>query len=290
MKQLAKYPHPYVVTLHHHFVSKGAKSDDVYLNLVLEYVPETVYSVTKYYNSIKEAIPMITIKVYMYQLSRALAHIHGMGICHRDIKPQNLLIDPSRHVLKLCDFGSAKCLVAGEPNVAYICSRYYRAPELIINASEYSTSIDVWSEGCVLAEFLLGQPVFVGGSGVEQIQEVVKILGTPTKEEMKIMNPQYQEIIMPQTAKLPWANFFKRSVPPDAIALLEKLLVYIPANRLKAIESCGHSFFDELKMSNVVLPDGNKIPKELFQYTSEELSLSPECASILMRESNALRK
>lgn len=90
---------------------------------------------------------MLSIKIYMYQLSRALAHIHGMGICHRsfelfslsfpfdnflpsppspnrDIKPQNLLVDPSRQVLKLCDFGSAKALVKGEPNVAYICSRF----------------------------------------------------------------------------------------------------------------------------------------------------------------------
>jgi len=66
----------------------------------------------------------------MYQLARALAHIHGMGICHRDIKPQNLLVDPARHLLKLCDFGSAKALVPGEPNVAYICSRY--APKLCI--------------------------------------------------------------------------------------------------------------------------------------------------------------
>lgn len=95
----------------------------VYLNLVLEYVPETLYSVAKQYTKSKTPFPMTSIKLYMYQLSRALAHIHGMGICHRDIKPQNLLVDPSRHVLKLCDFGSAKALIAGEPNVAYICSR-----------------------------------------------------------------------------------------------------------------------------------------------------------------------
>ena len=129
MRQLAKQSHPYIVALKHHFVSKGNKSDDVYLNLVLEYVPETVYSVCKHYNRSKARIPILTIKLYMYQLARALAHIHGMGICHRDIKPQNLLVDPSTLTLKLCDFGSAKMLVKGEANVAYICSRYYRAPE-----------------------------------------------------------------------------------------------------------------------------------------------------------------
>lgn len=77
----------------------------------------------------------------MYQLFRSLAYIHSLGICHRDIKPQNLLLDPETAVLKLCDFGSAKQLLQGEPNVSYICSRYYRAPELIFGAINYTTRI-----------------------------------------------------------------------------------------------------------------------------------------------------
>jgi glycogen synthase kinase 3 beta len=74
----------------------------------------------------------------------------------RDVKPQNLLVDPSRFVLKLCDFGSAKALVRGEPNIAYICSRYYRAPELIFGSTDYTWAVDVWSQGCVMAELLIG--------------------------------------------------------------------------------------------------------------------------------------
>lgn len=81
------------------------------------------------------------VQLYMYQLFRSLAYIHSLGICHRDIKPQNLLLDPETGVLKLCDFGSAKHLVKGEPNVSYICSRYYRAPELIFGAIDYTTKI-----------------------------------------------------------------------------------------------------------------------------------------------------
>jgi glycogen synthase kinase 3 beta len=86
-------------------------------------------------------MPILQVKLYMYQLLRSLAYIHSVGICHRDIKPQNLLLNPSTGVLKLCDFGSAKILVGGEPNVSYICSRYYRAPELIFGATNYTTNI-----------------------------------------------------------------------------------------------------------------------------------------------------
>lgn len=84
---------------------------------------------------------MLEVKLYIYQLFRSLAYIHSQGICHRDIKPQNLLLDPNTGVLKLCDFGSAKILIENEPNVSYICSRYYRAPELIFGATNYTTKI-----------------------------------------------------------------------------------------------------------------------------------------------------
>ena len=173
MRQLALQPHPYVVHLRHYFITRGSRADDVYLNLVLEFLPETMYSVAKNYIRARETFPILLAKTYTYQMLRSLAHIHGAGICHRDIKPQNLLVDPERCILKLCDFGSAKALVKGEPNVAYICSRYYRAPELIFGSTDYSTAIDVWSGGCVLAELLLGSPMFPGSSGVDQLVEVI---------------------------------------------------------------------------------------------------------------------
>lgn len=119
------------------------QKDEVYLNLVLEYVPETVYRASRYFNKLKTTMPMLEVKLYIYQLFRSLAYIHSQGICHRDIKPQNLLLDPTTGILKLCDFGSAKILVENEPNVSYICSRYYRAPELIFGATNYTTKIGI---------------------------------------------------------------------------------------------------------------------------------------------------
>jgi glycogen synthase kinase 3 beta len=120
------------------------QKDEVYLNLVLEFVPETVYRASRYFNKMKTTMPILEVKLYIYQLFRSLAYIHSQGICHRDIKPQNLLLDPASGILKLCDFGSAKILVENEPNVSYICSRYYRAPELIFGATNYTTKIGMY--------------------------------------------------------------------------------------------------------------------------------------------------
>jgi len=138
---MRKLEHSNIVKLKYFFYSSGEKKDEVYLNLVLEYVPETVYRVARHYSKNKQTIPILYIKLYMYQLFRSLAYIHSQGVCHRDIKPQNLLLDPESGVLKLCDFGSAKQLIRGEPNVSYICSRYYRAPELIFGATDYTSQI-----------------------------------------------------------------------------------------------------------------------------------------------------
>lgn len=83
MCQLTKRSHPFIVKMKNHFVTKGSKQGDCYLNLVLEYIPATLHSIAKEYSRKKERMPIFFIKLYMYQLFKALAHIHGMGICHR---------------------------------------------------------------------------------------------------------------------------------------------------------------------------------------------------------------
>ena len=158
-------------------------------------------------------------------------------MCHRDIKPQNLLVDPANHTLKLCDFGSAKILVAGEPNVSYICSRYYRAPELIFGATDYTTGIDMWSTGCVCAELLLGQPLFPGESGVDQLVEIIKVLGTPTRTQIQQMNRSYMEFKFPQIKACPWNKVFRAyRVDADMIDFVSSLLRYTPEERPTPLE------------------------------------------------------
>lgn len=261
--------HTNVCQLKHCFYSSGDKADEVYLNLVLEYVPETVYRITKHYSKVKTPIPTIYVKLYVYQLLRSLAYIHSLGICHRDIKPQNLLLDPTSQVVKLCDFGSAKVLVKSEPNISYICSRYYRAPELIFGATDYLPAIDIWSGGCVMAELMLGTPLFPGESGVDQLVEIIKVLGTPTKEEIMAMNRNYTEFKFPQIKSLPWSKVLRNRTQPEAIDLVSKMLQYSPTKRIKPMEGLAHSFFDELREPTCKLPNGKPLPP-LFDFSEHE--------------------
>ncbi|KAG6536114.1 hypothetical protein ZIOFF_001158 [Zingiber officinale] len=241
--------HPNVVCLKHCFFSTTEK-EELYLNLVLEYVPETVHRVIKHYNKMNQRMPLIYVKLYMYQ------------------------VNPHTQQLKICDFGSAKVLVKGEPNISYICSRYYRAPELIFGATEYTTAIDIWSAGCVLAELLLGQPLFPGDSGVDQLVEIIKILGTPTREEIKCMNPNYTEFKFPQIKAHPWHKIFHKRMPPEAVDLVSRLLQYSPNLRSTALEALIHPFFDELRDPNSRLPNGRYLPP-LFNFKPHELKGVP---------------
>lgn len=265
---------PNVVQLKHSFYSTTEKNE-VYLNLVLEFVPETVYRASRHYSRVNQYMPVFYMQLYVYQICRALNYLHRViGVCHRDIKPQNLLVNPHTHQLKICDFGSAKMLVPGEPNISYICSRYYRAPELIFGATEYTTAIDMWSVGCVMAELLMGQPLFPGESSVDQLVEIIKVLGTPTREEIKCMNPNYNEFKFPQIKAHPWHKVFNRRMPAEAMDLVSRLLQYSPTLRFTALEACAHPFFDDLRAPNAYLPNGRPLPP-LFDFSPEELAGAP---------------
>eukprot|EP00439_Symbiodinium_sp_Y106_P081759 s367_g20.t2 len=270
MKELR---HPNVVELKHAFYTSGEKPGETYLNVVMEYCSDTVYRVMKHYTKMKQPVPHIFVQLYSYQMARACAYIHAVGICHRDIKPQNLLVDGHTHALKVCDFGSAKPLVKGEPNVAYICSRYYRAPELIFGATDYGFVIDIWSMACVSAELILGHPIFPGESGVDQLVEIIKVLGTPTREELMAMNPNYTELFsgaMEQLKALQRKSAFLRILQetwadaskPEQELLAETLQAVILAlqsafgseTTLQRLGLLGRFFnlVGELSMSNLV--------------------------------------
>ncbi|ODV82828.1 hypothetical protein CANARDRAFT_25592 [[Candida] arabinofermentans NRRL YB-2248] len=282
--------HKNIVNLLSFFYKKNEK-DELYLHLILEYIPETLYKSSHYYITKQTTMPLFEIKLYSYQLLRSLNYIHSLGICHRDIKPQNLLIDPFNGILKLCDFGSAKILNANEPNVSYICSRYYRAPELIFGSRNYTTKIDLWSTGCVIAELILGQPLFPGESGIDQLVEIIKILGTPSKDEIKSMNPNYMDHKFPSIKPIPLFKIFK-NIDFEMIKLLELILNYSPILRINAIQAMNCKIFDEFKTSKYIkLPNFRNFKRsndddvyipDLYDFTKRELSIDVELNHLLI--------
>lgn len=251
-----------------YFYSQPVKKSDVHLNIVMEYVPETAYQVIRYYKKRKQPVPLLLVKLYMYQLFRSLAYSHSLGVCHRDIKPENLLVHPITGVLKLCDFGSAKILEEANTNVAYICSRYYRAPELIFGATSYTCSIDIWSAGCVMGELLLRKPFFEGETSIDQLVEIIKVLGDPTQQEIKVMNPGYfMDRAFPKVKAKSMADVIRGS--DDAtVGLLKDIFQYDPKKRPTAIEAMVHPFFDELRDPETRLATGNQLPK-LFDFSKQ---------------------
>ncbi|CAD5110635.1 DgyrCDS19 [Dimorphilus gyrociliatus] len=276
--------HKHIVELLYYFYSVGENSKEVYLNLVMEYLPYTCYKVIRHYYKMKKYMPMIWVKIFSYQILRGLAYMHRQNFCHRDIKPQNLLIDDGNSVLKIGDFGSAKALTEGEKNITYICSRYYRAPELILATNNYNTKIDIWSTGCVICEMILGYPIFAGGNSVDQLVEIIKVRGTPKKNEIKSMNINYEEFQLPEIKRQSLLKVFNANqllVNDSQITqLIDSLLTYNPNHRLTAMEAMGHEVFkslltEENNSKKLIMSKQDKQGSEIFpkMFDFDELEL-----------------
>ena len=129
--------------------------------------------------------------------------------------------------------------------------------------------------GCVGAELLLGQPLFPGDSGVDQLVEIIKVLGTPTREEISAMNSNYTEFKFPQIKACQWRKVFRSKTPEEAMDFIGSTLAYAPERRVKPLEGCAHPFFDELRNERTRLPNGADMPP-LFDFTAHELDAIPE--------------
>lgn len=124
-----------------------------------------------------------------------------------------------------------------------------------------------------MAELLLGNPLFPGESGVDQLIEIIKILGTPTREEIQAMNPNHTSFKFPQIKPHPWPKVFRNKVPQNSVDLVSQLLQYEPLLRLDPFEALTHNFFDELREPNARLPNGKPLP-QLFNFTPEEMQIA----------------
>lgn len=266
---LSTVKHPCVVSLLDSFEERGSDGK-LALHLVMEYLPQNLHQ-----KIAGKPLQLGNVRCFSFQLLRALAHLDGMQVCHRDLKPENVLLN--HRTLKLADFGSAKLMGVG-PSSNYICSRWWRAPELVLGTSEYSTSVDWWSCGCVVAEMMFGRPLFRGQSSLGQIYEIMQALGTPNPEDIQAMHPrrglgriaeQLMKLAKLERAARPWHTLLPAFAGvPAALHLAEKLLKYMPSARVHPAEALCASFFTSFPEDDGAL---GPLPPVLFSFTEVEL-------------------
>ncbi|KXT17195.1 hypothetical protein AC579_344 [Pseudocercospora musae] len=190
------------------------------------------------------------VKKFTHQLLSGIKYCHSHRVLHRDLKPQNLLIDKEGN-LKIGDFGLARAF--GVPLRTYtheVVTLWYRAPEILLGGRQYSTGVDMWSVGCIFAEMATRKPLFPGDSEIDEIFKIFRLLGTPTDQEwpgvtsfpdFKSSFPKWER---KQDDELVNADGVK-VLGDEGLNLLDALLVYDPAGRMSAKQAVHHPYFTE---------------------------------------------
>jgi negative regulator of the PHO system len=194
------------------------------------------------------ALKPATIKSFMYQLLKGIDFCHQNRVLHRDLKPQNLLIN-SKGLLKLGDFGLARAF--GIPVNTFsneVVTLWYRAPDVLLGSRTYNTSIDIWSAGCIMAEMFTGRPLFPGTTNEDQIIRIFRIMGTPTERSWPgIMQlPEYKPTFQ-MYATQDLRNILP-AIDPTGIDLLQRMLQLRPELRISAHDALQHPWFSDLVM------------------------------------------
>jgi serine/threonine protein kinase len=261
--------HLNVIRIHNYFFTKSEENDqEIFLNIVMDYFPTTLHRILRYYHKMGKQFPPMLAKLLIYQMLRSLAYIRGLNILHRDIKPPNLLVDTKDYRLVLCDFGTSKKFDPEDDSVAYICSRYYRSPELILGSKNYGFEIDTWAAGCVIGEIFLGEPLFCGNNNKEQFLRICHILGPPTQNELESMGYDHP-INIPKFTPISLKRKMGPNEDPLLVDLMSKLLAYSPKNRIKPFHALTHPYFDDLRKHRILI--NNRSVVELFNFSPEEV-------------------
>lgn len=217
------------------------------LTLVFEYCEQDL---KKYLDSCGGEIDPMQVKSFLYQLLKGVAFCHDHRVLHRDLKPQNLLINKHGE-LKLADFGLARAF--GIPVRSYsheVVTLWYRAPDVLLGSRMYSTSIDIWSAGCIFAEMAQGgRPLFPGSSTYDQLLRIFKILGTPTEDTWFGVQdlPEWRKYEFPYFAPQSLSNIITL-LDPVGIDLLRSMLRYVPDTRVSAEDALLHPYFHDISV------------------------------------------
>lgn len=208
----------------------------------------------------------VDVRFYIYEVLKALDYAHCNGVMHRDVKPHNIVLDKSTGTLRLIDWGLAEFY---HPNKEYnvrVASRYFKGPELLVDLQDYDYSLDIWSLGCMFAGMIFRrEPFFHGHDNQYQLVKIANVLGTDDlfkyiKRYGLELHPQFVQLIGKHSRK-PWEKFItaenKHLVTPDALDLLDKMLVYDHQKRITAAEAMQHAYFAELRRNEATPAEAN---------------------------------
>uniref|UniRef100_A0A6I8SUV6 Cyclin-dependent kinase 15 n=1 Tax=Xenopus tropicalis TaxID=8364 RepID=A0A6I8SUV6_XENTR len=241
------------------------------LTFVFEYVHTDL---AQYMSQHPGGLLPYNVRLFMFQLLRGLAYIHHQHILHRDLKPQNLLISYIGE-LKLADFGLARAKsIPSQTYSSEVVTLWYRPPDVLLGATDYSTDLDIWGAGCIFIEMLQGYPAFSGVSDIfEQLEKIWSVIGTPAEDSWPgvSMLPNYKTEWLTLQEYQPFGNVWDglgRSMGAEDLA--EKMLKGCPRERISAEDALLHKFFSTLPCQLHQLPDVRSI------FTVPGLSLKPE--------------
>ncbi|XP_037502438.2 cyclin-dependent kinase 1, partial [Rhipicephalus sanguineus] len=218
-------------------VMTGSKA----IHLVFEYM---TMDLRKHLDTLPEnkIVDGAVVKKYLRQIVDAILFCHRRRVLHRDLKPANLLIDDNGDI-KVADFGLCRAFTLPVRVFTHeVVTLWYRAPEILMGASRYSTPVDVWSIGCIFFELLSGKVLFRGDSEIDQLFRIFRVLGTPTVET-------WPEVTQLPNFKPSFPNWRKNIVAEllpeaesEAVDLLLKMLIYSPRERISAKDAAAHSY------------------------------------------------
>ncbi|XP_031706353.1 serine/threonine-protein kinase MAK isoform X8 [Anarrhichthys ocellatus] len=234
VKSLKKLNHANVVKL------KEVIRENDHLYFVFEYMKENLYQLMK---DRRKLFPESVIRNISFQILQGLSFIHKHGFFHRDMKPENLLC-MGPELVKIADFGLAREIRSKPPYTDYVSTRWYRAPEVLLRSSTYSSPIDLWAVGCIMAELYTLRPLFPGNSEVDEIFKVCQVLGTVKKTDWS----EGHQLASAMNFRFPQCvpTHLKTLIPNasnEAIALMRDLLQWDPKKRPTAVQALRYPYF-----------------------------------------------
>jgi len=283
VKLLSHFDHPNVIKLLD-IVNplKMEEFDSMYL--VLEYMQSDLHKVIYSENSLTDNhIAFIT-----YQILCGLKYMHSCGVYHRDLKPSNILVNRECKA-KICDFGLARVVDEDDEQLTqYVVTRWYRAPEVVLNERRYGAELDVWSVGCVLAEMYHKSPIFPGKDYSDQLTQIFSILGSPSREDIDdcVSNdPAVHHFLnaLGEVDPKSWKDVLPNA-SDEAIDLISKLLSFNPSKRISIDEALRHPFltkyFDEEFVNNTCVGP-EKLDFSYERYTKEKEDIKKEMFRVI---------